>query len=248
MSSSYKKDNKMKWYHSLYFKLLLAISFLIIVIEVIILAGTYTHRKNEYSKLYQLTQDNMVKLKRPLTNVEISHEINQLMSMFTENAFFVVCVIIFFVTIGTLIIFHFLVGVPVLRIVKKNKQTDLENIILMEESEIPQNEIGLIMQSRNSMLNLVETMAQKDKERERLLTVNRMAVTYHHEIINPLTIALGNLSMLKPADENKLAEYMEVEKSLKRISDVVKKIEALEEENLEVAPYGNDHEMLKIHK
>lgn len=85
----------------------------------------------------------------------------------------------------------------------------------------------------------LSTAFQKQKE---IGALNAMIVTYNHEINNPLTIALGYLNMpLDRFDEEKKEKCI---KSLNRISEIVKKIENLD--NLELVSYPGDSSMVKI--
>jgi response regulator RpfG family c-di-GMP phosphodiesterase len=64
---------------------------------------------------------------------------------------------------------------------------------------------------------------------QRTSAVQSMVATYNHELNNPLTIAIGFMKILeKKSDVSELKAFHKIKESLARISDVVKKIKAVE--------------------
>lgn len=88
----------------------------------------------------------------------------------------------------------------------------------------------------------IDSVTNKELE-----TLSAMTVTYHHELNNPLAIALGYLRMLKQKNPE-LEELQRIEKALTRMSDVVRKIGVTAQNPVETVPYsGGAGKLIKIH-
>lgn len=79
------------------------------------------------------------------------------------------------------------------------------------------------------------------KEKEAL---NAMVVTYNHEINNPLTIALGNLSKLK--DHPNIDAYEKTKSALERIHKVVQEIRNIPLQEIKKDNYSDIGQILEI--
>jgi CheY-like chemotaxis protein len=78
----------------------------------------------------------------------------------------------------------------------------------------------------NSVKNFKEAIKQKEKDSR-----NSMIATYNHEINNPLTIAYGFLRKAKK--ENSLEYFDRISETLQRVTNIIKEIEQLAEEQIE---------------
>ena len=98
----------------------------------------------------------------------------------------------------------------------------------------------------------IETLLQV-KEQSKVLAntkeiraIHSAIATYNHEINNPLTISIAKLTFLKKKFSNE-TEFVHLENSLWRISDMLKKMEKLmEKETLQFENYGEASQMLKL--
>jgi CheY-like chemotaxis protein len=79
---------------------------------------------------------------------------------------------------------------------------------------------------------------------ERIKTTHAMITTLNHQINNPLAIAYGMLG----SDFGKLSQdrYHKVIEALDRITQVVRKIEEMSDDNIEFEEYVGDTSMLKL--
>ncbi len=81
-----------------------------------------------------------------------------------------------------------------------------------------------------------------------LEAVKAIVATYNHEINNPLTIAIGNLDLIKN-NQNAVENLKEAEKALWRISDIIKKIQkVLQTKSIDYEEYDKHCYMLNINK
>ena len=102
-------------------------------------------------------------------------------------------------------------------------------------------DIGIARIETQQKLKSLNENALKSKQLE---TINAMIATYNHEINNPLTIAIGNLSKkFEDLDELKIKKSMD---ALFRIKDIVKKIDEVASEEIQEEVYVEDTKMIKL--
>lgn len=91
-------------------------------------------------------------------------------------------------------------------------------------------------------------LVREQSRMEQLETVASVITTYHHEIRNPLTIAITGISRLrKTKTPEKQAEKMDkIERALWRVNDVLKKIAQLTESELSSENYDQQSKILKL--
>lgn len=80
--------------------------------------------------------------------------------------------------------------------------------------------------------------------KKELETANALIVTYNHEINNPLAIALGDLAVLRRKGD--LSAIDRIEESLKRIANIVKKIETVSKSGLQTEDYTSHTKYVKL--
>lgn len=96
-------------------------------------------------------------------------------------------------------------------------------------------------------LKISELSEQMGKLKE-LEAIKAMIATYSHEINNPLTVALGKLDFLK-ANENVEENISEIEKSLWRIVEIIRKTKTLlSAKEIELESYDDHSSMVKINE
>ncbi len=101
--------------------------------------------------------------------------------------------------------------------------------------------IEIAMARINSQIALKE-LNSVDKKQERLEALNSMIVTYHHEIKNPLSIALSYLQLPKEkfSDERRKNTL----RSLERITEILDKMQTIED--LHYDQYGQEIKIVKL--
>lgn len=86
--------------------------------------------------------------------------------------------------------------------------------------------IDIVEARINSQINAVKNYRDAMEKKE-VESINKMIATFNHEINNPLTIAFG---LLRKAKKEESLEYFErISEALKRVSNIVKEIEKIDE-------------------
>lgn len=95
----------------------------------------------------------------------------------------------------------------------------------------------------NTQLKIKELLSDSLHSKQ-ISTINTMVTTLNHEINNPLAIAIGNLTISKEK-----IDHIRIEKALKaleRITQIVKKIEAISQGDMEEVAYSTNVNMYKL--
>lgn len=213
---------------SLLFKMGIWITFFIILIETVLLVTTYMGKEQSVRK----TQDQIVKKISTIYNIEIpkgfcDEIIYGEMGRFVRNVVLMVLLIIVVVVSGTLVIFHFVVGRPIKIMYDANLLTSPENWHKIPEELIPNDELGLLMKSRNEMMLKLESMTSQLMEEKQIRAVEATIGTFNHEINNPLSIIYGHLQLYEPQDEKSKDLVKTIEKNMTRIIEANKKLTEL---------------------
>lgn len=135
-----------------------------------------------------------------------------------------------------------------LPIIMLTAKTDTEDIV--EAFKLGANDyltkpvnISVAIARINTQMSLLD-LAEENLQKNELETLNAMIVTYNHEINNPLTIALGNMGdSLAEVTEQR---YVAAVQAMKRIANIVKKIDKVATGKLEKEEYGSGIKMFKI--
>ncbi len=140
---------------------------------------------------------------------------------------------------------------PVIMVTGKSDTEDIvENLRLGANDYIVKPVNSEVAEARiNTQLKLVQLQEDSLKKAE-LETAHAMIVTYNHEINNPLTIALGLLRKVELNQEDTAIvekNIPRIKKSLKRIVDIVKKIETISKgTEVKQAEYAKKDKMIKL--
>ena len=157
-------------------------------------------------------------------------DIKRRMKDYTRNIILLTLLITLVVALGSMIIFYkkagkFLVKLENLNTIGKVKVKDIPRFPL---KEIPNNEIGDLIKSRELMLNELqeyeEHMEEKLKEAEnkiiqsaKLSLVGEFTAGIIHDIKNPLTVILTYAQMLKDSDKRQKMGPTKVDRNLEKI-------------------------------
>ena len=140
---------------------------------------------------------------------------------------------------------------PVIMVTGKSDTEDIvENLRLGANDYIVKPVNSEVAEARiNTQLKLVQLQEDSLKKAE-LETAHAMIVTYNHEINNPLTIALGLLRKVELNQEDGAIiekNIPRIKKSLKRIVDIVKKIETISKgSEIKQSIYAKKDKMIKL--
>lgn len=104
--------------------------------------------------------------------------------------------------------------------------------------------ITIIMSRINFQLSILELTLDRIKLHE-LQAVMALIVSYNHEINNPLTIAIGNLSSFKKSVDTK--KYEKVETALWKIAEVMKNLNSIRDKHkIDFDTYADNSKILMI--
>lgn len=135
---------------------------------------------------------------------------------------------------------------PVLMMTAKSEDEEVIRALKLEANDYLIKPFSMeVAQARIDVQMRAVLASRKQLEIQQLQTVKAMIATYNHEINNPLAIASGYLDR----DFDKLQEkHIEsVKKSLSRITEIVKKISDLaEEDHLNTKDYVNNVDMINL--
>lgn len=152
-------------------------------------------------------------------------------------------------------------GMEVLKIIRKNyKMTELPVILLTAKSR-PDDILEALENNANDYIQkplhskIVDAriatqlrsidINKESQKIQNIVTVNAMVATYHHEILNPLSIAVGILQRGIP-DEKKLNVCLD---ALNRITNIIKKIgEINSQEGIEFSDYVGNTKIIQLDK
>lgn len=141
---------------------------------------------------------------------------------------------------------------PVIMVTAKDEAQDVVDALKKDANDYltkPVN-IDIAVARINTQLKILD-LVQESLSTKQLSTINTLVTTMNHEINNPLAIAVGNLSILKEKVDEQYVDVERIKKAmdaLKRITEIVKKIEQIGKGDIEETAYSKEVNMFKIHK
>lgn len=113
-------------------------------------------------------------------------------------------------------------------------------------NEFQKNALKVLGQQVSNMFELRRNLNRLATAKSKEVAL-AMAVTYAHEVNNPLTVAMANLEMVQKHIEP--LRFKKIKNSLLRVSDIVKDIaHTFEQEEFELESYSDDVSMIKVKK
>lgn len=226
---------KKKLYHSIYFQLGLTITLFVLITEIVIFIGSYYSKRKELNDIDQYFKNTV--------SCELGHKVNikkdilmidRRMENFSKNILILVLIIIFVTVVGTLIIFKFIAGNHILKLKEYNEKTSVNNILYYPDKDIPGNEIGAIISTRNGMLKEIVTSLSK------LATLGNIAANISHEISTPLNIIYGKAQLVRLKLEKNifnqqqiLDNMISIEKNIDRVGKIISGINSISQDALD---------------
>lgn len=184
-------------YRRLSFKFLASTAAFIIIIELILLVFSLYGMENRLHYIRQTVHDSILTLLPEGSSLNpsdiLSHQqIEKILYRYFWNIILMVLLIVVLVVSGLYFVVNYLFISPLQHLLEKNEQTMEDNTMaLIDEENIPQNEIGLIMKSRNEMLNTINTLYN-----EQALETLREAVDAKDEYTEGHSRRVGELGAL----------------------------------------------------
>ncbi|MBT3583459.1 MAG: response regulator [Halobacteriovoraceae bacterium] len=136
---------------------------------------------------------------------------------------------------------------PVLMVTGKNKTGDIVETFSAGANDFITKpvDIEVAISRVNTQMSLSSLSRQAANAKE-IHAINAMITTYNHEINNPLTIAMGSYEIFKRKRRDEDLE--KINTALKRIADIVSKIEGVVDSGVEFEEYIESANLLKKHK
>lgn len=139
------------------------------------------------------------------------------------------------------------VELPVIMLTAKSEAEDVVEALNLGANDFIAKPVDFkVAQKRVETHLTIAKLSRKLSELHRLEAIGGMVVTYNHEINNPLTIALGNLQLLRKHYPGE-ARFGEVIASLERIAGVVRSLQdLLERSQLDLDSYWKSVKMVRL--
>ncbi len=140
---------------------------------------------------------------------------------------------------------HASIVLPVIMVTGKEDVSDVVNALKMGANDYimkPAN-IDIVCARVKTQLDIAD-FHMKDLKRQETEALNALIVSCAHEINNPLAVAICNLEKELKGKRSKRLEEMEL--SLDRISEIVKKICHITQDDIEYTDYDKDTKMIKL--
>ncbi len=158
-------DNKsLPFYKRLSFKFLFSTALFILLVEVLLLVLSLQGMETRLHSLREMILTNLPSsLNLSKNDILSTRQIYEIFEIYARNIVVMVFVIILVVVSGLYVVFNRLFLAPLKTIVRRNERTATGGTLdFIDEDEIPENEIGLIMKSRNEMLSTINTLYNEE--------------------------------------------------------------------------------------
>lgn len=134
---------------------------------------------------------------------------------------------------------------PVIMVTAKDQTNDIVSALKAGANDYLTKPVNIdIAFARISTQLQIQKLIKSSLAVKEVQTITTMVTTLNHEINNPLAIAIGNLSIaLQKPDTARINKALE---ALNRITEIVKKIEKITEENIEKSEYSGSTDMFKV--
>jgi DNA-binding response OmpR family regulator len=136
---------------------------------------------------------------------------------------------------------------PIIMMTSKSDASDIIEALKLGANDYVTKPVNFEVAFRRiETLLQVKEQAKIVADTKEIRAIHSAIATYNHEINNPLTICIANLALLKKKYEHD-SEFINMEKSLWRISDMLKNMEQLlANEPLKFNNYGKTSQMIAI--
>lgn len=134
---------------------------------------------------------------------------------------------------------------PVIMVTSKDEAEDIVEGLKKGANDYITKPLNMeIALARISTQLTVAELIRDSLTSKQLNTINTMVTTLNHEINNPLAIAIGNLTIAKEKlDQSRIEKALG---ALDRITQIVKKIERIAENDIEEVEYSTSANMYKL--
>ena len=139
------------------------------------------------------------------------------------------------------------VELPIIMITGKTESTDVINSLKLGANDFISKPVNFEVALMRITTHLkISEFSREMGKLQQLAALHAVVATYNHEINNPLTIAIANLTNISFECKNVTA-IQNTETALWRIADIVSKIKAITDgSQLNIEPYSGGQSMLKV--
>jgi signal transduction histidine kinase len=226
-------------------QLALIISLLILGVEGLLLYFSIENKKEELLHIkkdlsQQVYQETGKSLKEIYPSFLNNEDLKKRMLTYKKNILFLTLLITLIVSLGTMMIFYKKAGRHLVYLNKVNleKAKTKGKSPRYHPSEIPHNEIGALILSREEMLDQIEAyeedLQKKLKEAEtrlvqsaKLSLVGEFTAGLIHDIKNPLTVIISYTQMLLKREKRAQMNEEKIEERLEKIKIAADKLHRL---------------------
>jgi len=157
------EEDKIPFYRRLTFKFLISTAVLIIVIESILLYFSIQGMQDRLTYIREMVVESVKAEPNVAKRILPPEMIRNILAEYTRNIIFMVGAIILVVVGGLYFVVYYSFIKPLKTLLERNRRTtEGESISLIEDDEMPRDEIGLIMDSRNTMLETIESLYNEE--------------------------------------------------------------------------------------
>ncbi|MCB9063394.1 MAG: response regulator [Halobacteriovoraceae bacterium] len=133
---------------------------------------------------------------------------------------------------------------PIIMVTARDETDDIVEALNLGANDYLTKPVNVqIAKARVSNQLMIKNFYLSSIEKKKLETLNAMIITYNHEINNPLAIAMGNLKENK--DDLSDKNYNKIREAIERITDIVKKIDNINQGTVEFESYAEGSLMIK---
>jgi len=134
---------------------------------------------------------------------------------------------------------------PVVMLTSVDNSEDIANCLVLGANDYLTKpmDVEVAVARITTQLKLVDLNRDSLKKKE-IETLNAMIVTYNHEINNPLAVAM--LSLGADASQLTSEQLDDARNAIRRIADIVKKIDRVTEKSVVVEEYSQSSKMIKL--
>lgn len=157
------EEEDIPFYCTLTFKFLISTAILIIAIESVLLYFSIQGMQERLTYVRKMVVESVKAQPNAAKNILPPETIQSILSEYTRNIVFMIGVIILVVVGGLyFVVYHSFIEPLKILLEKNRRTTEGESISFIEDEKMPRDEIGLIMESRNKMLETIETLYNEE--------------------------------------------------------------------------------------
>lgn len=215
------------------------ICFFIIVVQGIYLFHSYEAKRSELLEIRQVLDDDVMKKAGKRFNdlhpdILSEADIERRLKIFKKDSALEAIVLILVVILGTNLVFYFIVGKPLMNLIRATRGSGSEEIVHFT-GDLPKNELGELIQAREDYLDTIEeyqkqlsgeieVLGSQLNQSAKLSLVGELSAGIIHDINNPLQVLFYYLDKASDSGDLNKSELEKMSKALDRVNSLVKRM------------------------